>query len=108
MQIVTTKNAPTPTIPFHGKEKHVSFILCMNAAGDVVAETFIHAGVRSMEKYLQYWPEAHLVMTESGFQTAASFYEWAKIFVQQTGGNCALILDNHSSRFDIRAIALFR
>lgn len=51
-----------------------------------------------MGAYLGGWKEATLSMTSSGYQEGDSWVAWVEFFIKQTGGNCILITDNHSTR----------
>ena len=108
LQFVSTKKFPNPTVPHEGLQPHVSFGLCGNAEGKIVAPMFIFAGVRHLAKYTEDWPEVNFCMTESGFQTTDTFYSWCELFIKETGGKNLLIVDRHSSRIDVRTLAMLR
>jgi len=55
---------------------------------------------------MEGFPEAGCIATDSGFINNDVYVEWVKMFIEETGGNCILIADQHISRFDLRAILL--
>jgi hypothetical protein len=86
---------------------HCSAIVCGNAAGTLLAPTLIYQGVYAKKEYFEGWPEARIVMTPSGYQEMSSYVPWAESFIKDSGGNCILIVDGHSTRFCIEALLLF-
>jgi hypothetical protein len=92
---------------WHGQSFHVSLVACGNAAGKFLAPTLIFEGVRPKKAYINGFPEARLVMTESGYQELAAFLAWSCDFVEQTKGNCILIVDNHATRRSLAALEVF-
>lgn len=86
---------------------HLSFVACGNAAGEMLVPSFIFPGKRAFNNYMAGRPEARIMMTDSGYQEESSWNIWAQDFVQQTGGKCILIADNHSTRQSLGTLQTF-
>lgn len=95
------------TIRYTQQTFHLSFVACGSAAGELLHPTLIFEGKRPLARLLEGWPDARLVMTDSGYQEFESFRSWAQDFVEQVKGPCILVLDNHSTRNDPVALEIF-
>lgn len=106
MQVIGVKSKDV-CVRWHGQSFHVSLVACGNAAGKFLHPTLIFEGVRPKSSYVKDFPEARLLMTLSGYMEIAAYIAWAEDFVAQTGGNCVLIVDNHSTRKSLAALEIF-
>ncbi len=107
MQVIGIKGEST-NVRGNTPLPHISIVATANAAGKVLRPFVLMQGKLAKKTYVHdHWPDARLVMTESGYQDNASWLAWAKFFVEDTGGNCILIADNHSTRRNLAAIEVF-
>ena len=106
--MIASKGSRSVKAFFDGENKHVTLVMCVNAAGEAVVPTLIFTGERPMAKLIQGWGDCCLAMSDSGFITDDIWVSWVKKFIEVTGGNCVLISDHHVSRSDPRALHLLR
>ena len=92
---------------WRGQDYHVTLVACGNAAGTFLPPTLIFEGKRAKSVYIKDFPEAKLLMTISGWMEMGAYEAFARDFVAMTGGNCILIVDNHSTRKSLEALEIF-
>lgn len=90
------------------EDTHTSVVVCANAEGTVMIPTLIFQGVRKMTSFMKGYTEAKYIMSESGYMEDNTYVDWAQDFIAQSGGNCVLVVDWHSTRMNLEAIQLFR
>ena len=93
---------------YEGENKHLTMVACCSAAGASITPMLIFTGQRPKPKLMAGYPEAVQKMSESGFINNDLWYDWVQLFVKETGGNCVLIADWHSTRADLRALQFLR
>ena len=107
-QVIAQKGQRNVNVVYEGENKHVTFVACVSAAGASITPIMIFSGQRPLAKHMKGYPEAVLKMSESGFINNDIWYDWVQHFVAETGGNCVLIADWHSTRADLRALQYLR
>ena len=95
-------------IIYQGDHKHVNFVGCVNAAGAHITPMLIYKGKYMKARLMEGYPEAIQKMTDSGFITNEVWYDWVQLFIQETGGNCTLVADWHTTRAYLPALELLR
>ncbi len=103
MQVVGLKGQGAQVL-WGGQSFHVTLVATGNAAGRFIEPTLIYQGKRKKSSYTEGFPSARLAMTASGYMEKDVYAAWAEDFVKQTGGNCILVVDNHSTRKDLHAM----
>ena len=81
--------------------KHISFMSCVNAAGQALPPTFIFAGKRVVKNILS--PDAPegsaFILTENGYMDSAGYVAYTKLLLSQIPERpLILITDGHKTR----------
>jgi hypothetical protein len=102
------KGMKNVNIIYQGDHKHVTFVGCVNAAGGHITPMLIYKGKYMKARLMEGYPEAIQKMTDSGFITNEVWYDWVQLFIKETGGNCTLVADWHTTRAYLPALELLR
>lgn len=108
VQVLARKGERQENVIYEGENKHVTLVGCVNAAGRSITPMLIFSGVRPLSSLFSGWLECIPKMSEKGFITNEIWYDWVHHFIKETGGNCTLVCDWHSSRADLGAIQALR
>ena len=102
------KGMKNVNVIYQGDHKHVTFVGCVNAAGAHITPMLIYKGKYMKARLMEGYPEAIQKMTDSGFITNEVWYDWVQLFIKETGGNCTLVADWHTTRAYLPALELLR
>lgn len=90
-----------------GDRRHVSAVVCGNAAGEMITTMLLYP--KSFKKNvaeMQGWPDAVMRFGESAYMDDEAWVAWTKLFVEKTGGNCVLIVDQHKTRYNMLGLSI--
>jgi len=109
VQVVAKTGQKNVNIIYQGDHKHVTFVGCVSATGAHITPMLIYKGKNKNAKNMAGYPEAIQAMNvESGFIDNHIWLEWVQLFIKETGGNCVLITDHHSTRAYLPSIMALR
>lgn len=87
--------------------RHVSAMVCANAAGDVMKTMLLYPkSFKKCEKEAAGWEDAVMRFGDSAYMDDDAWVAWTKMFVKETGGNCVLVLDQHKTRYNMQGLAI--
>ena len=101
---IGTTNLVTVTT---GDRRHVSAVVCGNAAGELMNTMLLYPkSYKSDEDEMKGWPEAMMRFGESAYMDDAAWSVWVGMFIDHITakgqvGKAVLILDQHSTRFNL-------
>lgn len=86
--------------------QHITVVVCGNAAGHVITPMILFPRYfrGGKEKEYQAWPDVVVRSDPSPYLTDEAWKQWVNLFLQETGGDCVLILDQHSTRYNLEGL----
>lgn len=114
--MIATKNARHVQVGYNGDRTRISLAVFMCANGDVIDPVILLKGSntpqgRAARKHaFACWPGAPFILTPAATQTEESFAECARYFCNhpKVAKGSLLLIDGHSSRVSMDAMATFR
>ena len=107
-KVVVSSDQNMPYRVYEGRQDHITFAMCVSAAGTWFPTMFIYKGAmpRSEDFHTEGPSNALYKATESGHIDADSYFEYIKHLDQFLSKRRPIVIfqDNHSSHMDIRLI----
>ena len=97
VQVMALRCLPVPALGYEAT-RHVTYLPIFSADGKLFASFFFIEGVRRFEKFMDAWPEAYMIMTESGGIDNSSWMSLYDKLEEITPKPCTLLLDGHGTR----------